>query len=922
MDSDTLTGQSFAQYKILSKLGEGGMGVVYKALDMHLERAVALKLLPADKMADPQAKSRFAQEAKTASSLNHPNIVTIYDIGESEGFLYIAMECVAGKTLARHIRGKGLSVADALKYAVQIADALAAAHEAGVVHRDLKPGNIMITDRGLVKLLDFGLAKVTGRLPRDAVTATIATDGAVVGTAAYMSPEHASGEPVDARSDIFSFGVVLYEMLAGKRPFTGPNSVAILAAILQGEPEPVVTVAPDVPDELARLVHLCLRKDPSRRPQHMDDLRMMLEELQSDSQTGRILSARVTPAVRSRFPATPVLKIAVGALLTLFVAVAGFLAWRSGVRNPTPPPVLSRLTSDTGLTAFPALSPDGKLLAYASDRQGTGNLHIWVQQVGASEPIPLTTDTADDYAPSFSPDGTRIVFRSEREGGGVYVIGALGGEARLVAAGGRQPVFSPDGAWIAYWVGAIDTGVIPGSAKLYVIPSAGGQPRQVQPDFLAARHPVWMHDGKRLLFFGRIGRELEADWWVAPVDGGKAARTGAFAVFKQQNLTARPGEYVVTPDALSSDDQVYFSATSGDSTNLWRIALSPSTGRVSGEASQVTFGTGLEVQPAIADTPGGAQLVFAGLNLNVDVFALPADTNQGRVTGGRERLTKGTAEHAWGPSISADGQMLVFLSKRSGVPNVWVRDLKAGKEAAVTSGMLEKTEPRISADGLEIAYAELHEGNHSPFLVSAKGGAAMRLCETTCGVPTDVSTDGSRILMESDEAPDAVVLKELHAGAQTNLISLPRTRGFFPFSGRFSPDQRWISFHARSGNPAVRKVFIAPFRGAQVIPEHEWIPVTDGTTMDRETFWSPDGNLLYFLSERDGFRCIWAQRLDPETKRPIGQTFAVMHFHHPRDSLTSVANGNPASVGLSVIKGRIIFAMGDLTGNIWASVRK
>jgi serine/threonine protein kinase len=296
-----MVGKSLAHYQILEKLGAGGMGVVYKARDTHLDRFVAVKVLPPEKVSDPDRKRRFVQEAKAASALNHPNIVHVYDIGQSECTDYIAMEYVEGKTLDQRIGRRGLRVDDALKYAVQIADALVKAHSAGIVHRDLKPTNIVVNGDDLVKVLDFGLAKLTEQTQGDeaASSATIddegghvTEEGVIVGTGAYMSPEQAEGKKVDARSDIFSLGSVLYEMVTGRRAFEGDSRISTLSAILREEPKAASTIAPGIPADLEKLTSRCLRKDPERRIQHMDDMKLALMELKEDSDSGRVEARR------------------------------------------------------------------------------------------------------------------------------------------------------------------------------------------------------------------------------------------------------------------------------------------------------------------------------------------------------------------------------------------------------------------------------------------------------------------------------------------------------------------------------------------------------------------------------------------------------------------------------------------------------
>src|SRR6476661_8627349 len=289
----SMIGQTISHYRVVEKLGGGGMGVVYKAEDTRLDRFVALKFLPEDVADDPQVLSRFRREAKAASALNHPNICTIYDIGEQDGRAFIAMEFVSGKTLDRLIPRHGLRVNEALKHSVQIADALAAAHKAGIVHRDLKPGNVMATEHGLVKVLDFGLAKLTESAApgEDEATRTLkptTEEGAIVGTISYMSPEQAEGKKVDARSDIFSFGALLYEMVTGRRAFEGATKIAALSAILREEPKPASEIVEGLPRELERIIARCLRKSPERRFQTMADLKVALEELKEESDSGTL----------------------------------------------------------------------------------------------------------------------------------------------------------------------------------------------------------------------------------------------------------------------------------------------------------------------------------------------------------------------------------------------------------------------------------------------------------------------------------------------------------------------------------------------------------------------------------------------------------------------------------------------------------
>ncbi len=387
-----MIGRTIDHYRIESKLGEGGMGVVYKARDTHLDRTVAIKVLPPEKVADPERKQRFIQEAKAASALNHPNIVTIYDISSEAGVDFIAMEFIEGHTLDEAIAPKGLRPAQALRYASQVADALAKAHGAGIVHRDLKPSNIMITEEGRVKIVDFGLAKLLEPVDSSPDAATLTArpptqEGTVLGTAPYMSPEQAEGRKLDGRSDIFSFGSVLYEMVTNRKPFPGDSHLAILTKILHEDPAPPSQLAAAIPPELEKMILRCLRKDPARRFQHMDDLKVALEDVQEESGSGKQAAA---PS-RRRWA---------WAVLAPVVLVAGFFAWRMW-RSPPPAELLRAvaLTTFPGAELYPSFSPDGNHVAFTWTGPKQDNPDVYVQQIGAGSPLRLTTDPRSDYNP-------------------------------------------------------------------------------------------------------------------------------------------------------------------------------------------------------------------------------------------------------------------------------------------------------------------------------------------------------------------------------------------------------------------------------------------------------------------------------------------------------------------------------------------
>ncbi|HYM10748.1 MAG TPA: protein kinase [Bryobacterales bacterium] len=924
-----MIGQTLAHYRIESKLGEGGMGVVYLATDTHLDRPVAIKVLRSEAVSDPERKLRFIQEAKSASALNHPNIITVHDINTADldgrPIDFIVMEFVKGRPLDDRIGRKGLALSEALKYAVQIADALAKAHSIGLVHRDLKPANIMVSDDGLVKVLDFGLAKLVEKEESDDSGATQTMDakergrtgeGVIVGTVAYMSPEQAEGKKVDARSDIFSFGSVLYEMITGRKAFSGETRISTLSAVLREQPKPLSEIAEGVPRELDRIVSWCLQKDPTRRLQHMDDAKIALQQLKEESDSGR-LAVPAAAAVRPRVPVSR--RLAAAAVLVVLAAAA--LVWWLGPRRhtATEAPILTRLTADSGLTSYPALSSDGKLLAYASDRASDGNLDIWVQQIGGGNPIRLTTNGADDLEPSFSPDGTRIVFRSEREGGGIYVVPALGGVEQRIADLGRGPRFSPDGTWIAYWVGDLSYF---GRRHVFVIPAIGGQPREVRPDFYSASRPLWSPDSKHLLFRGvrspQADPTAQFDWWVTPLDGGEAVATGAYKWLVESSLPAMersqllPAAFVDPSDWLG--DFVFFSATSGaagPSASLWRVGIS-SRWRVEGSPQRLTSGTTNEIQPSAA----GARIAFTSLTQTENLWSLSVDPDTAKISGAPQRLTSSAASDFF-PVPSADGKKVAFASNRTGILHVWMKDLETGAETPLTSTPFNDMPSLISPDGSRVVYCSFDRTNAGVggcFVVSAAGGVPQKFCEG-CGVSSiqDWYQNGRRVLYRKGFTTNTqLMVRDLDSGHDTLFLAHPK---YSVTAARFSPDGRWVVFQTVIEAATRRQIFVAPIRNGVAAGQAEWIPITDGSGLDRNAVWSPDGNLLYFLSERDGFRCFWAQHLDPATKRPAGPPLAVYHFHQARRSLMPAQE--VSRIGLSVTRDKIIFSMAETTGNIW-----
>lgn len=911
-----MIGQNLLHYRIVEKIGEGGMGVVYKAVDTHLDRPVAIKILPPDKVADPERKRRFVLEAKAASALHHPNIVVIHDIASDRGVDFIVMEYVDGLSLDHLIGRRGMKLGPALGYAVQIADGLAKAHAAGIVHRDLKPTNVMVTNAGgLIKILDFGLAKLADPPPAAASSAagpqtmTIAQaekprteEGFAVGTAAYMSPEQAEGGAVDARSDIFSFGVLLYEMLTGQKAFQRESRMKTLAAVLNDDPRPASDFNEAVPVEAERLLARCLRKDPQRRWQTISDLKVALQDMKEDSESGK-LPAAGRPMRAKRRPAAFALIIA-GTILVIAAAavVLRMFVFKGAKQEATYE--TTRLTFDVGLTTTPALSTDGKMVAYASDREGDGTLDLWVQQISGGKPLRLTDAPGNDWFPDFSPDGTKIVFRSERDGGGIYVIDTLGGDARRIAEAGTVPRFSPDGSLIAYVV-------IPASLEsrlfdIYLVPAKGGAPRPFHPEFRInfvgqGAAPVWSPDGKALLFNGALDADpASADWWVIPIDGGEPVRTRAASNLALPPATLYPAVWLRT--------SVYFVyGTTIEGMNVFRAAIDPKSWLVTGPAASVTNGPGMKIMLSAARD---GRFVYAHTTAVIDAWSAAARPDEAFVSTDLRKLTQDLMPK-FNSSVSRDGTKLAFTAfggVRGGRLEVRWRDLPSGREAVFPTqgqGINFGQYPRPSPDGVFLAFRDLIAGKWRTFVVRAGSTAGTDVGEI--GRVLDFFADPNFVLVQSK--PTELAKRNLKTGESTPLLIL--AAGFLK-DGSLSPDNNWVAF--RTGLPdGQAAISVVPIGGQAPASAKSVVPIIQSKDYLSNPRWSPNGRYVYYLSERSGRCGLYAQKLDPRTQKPDGDARAVffprgerLHLNYPKgDGFIDVAAD------------KIVFMVDELAGNIF-----
>lgn len=907
------------RYRVIEEIGAGGMGVVYAAFDEELNRRVAIKVLLAQTAEDPELQKRLRWDAQAASALQHPNIVTVHEVGSDGRSDYVVMECIAGKTLGRLIPAGGMETAEALGYAIQIASGLEAAHLAGIVHRDLKPGNIMITETGVVKLLDFGLAKDLGA-SFHAGDAPQTIEGRFAGTVAYVSPEQAEGKAVDVRSDIFSFGSVLFEMLTGRRAFPGDSTISVLADILHTNPPSTAELHPQIDARLDEIVQRCLRKDRARRFQSIGEAGIRLRELEEEIQYAKQDRSAIQTGTHARgaerLSGGLLYGVVLGAVVTAALAAGLFFATRKSETAMDRNILLTRSTGDAGLTEFPALSPDNKFLAYASDRLGAGNLNIWLQQVKDGELTQLTHGPDNNYEPAFSPDGTKLMFRSDRDGGGVYIIPPFGGSERHIGPKGQGAQFSPDGQSIAYWTGEVGGILSPGSAQIYIMPVRSGAPAvQFRPDFPAAAYPVWSPRGDRLLFLAREQRgdpnDLKVDWWVASIDGSYARPTHLLSIITKAGLRRPLWSYWLAPAAWLPSGKVLFSASYGDATNIWSVGLNED-GVTSDIPRRQTAGTAMELQPSATEANGHLELAFAALALSMDVWQVPLNA-RGGASGVAKRLISGF-DTISSPSIAWDGSRIAFAALRPDVQTILMFDPSTGKQDVVaTVRSRQIARPVLSGNGEVLAYSDSKNG----YVRQISGGQAEGICES-CGAPTHVSFDGREVLFESLDAADQMWICS-DRNARRPLIPWTGKPALRQSGGRFSPNGKWVVFCGAPFGSSAEHIWITPVRKEGAVRENELISVTEGGSAETEPYWSPDGRTIYFLSDNDGFRCIWARQVDPATAQPRNPAFPVAHFHHAGQAIRS-QSGYPGDIGLSVAKDSLVFVMSDLHGNIWLQI--
>ncbi len=854
------SGSRVGHYRIVSHLGAGGMGEVYLAHDEVLERPVALKILPHGAAPDAISVARLVQEAKSTATLNHPNVAHVYEVGEHAGLPFLAMEYVEGETLDKATGGKPLPVSEVTEIARQVADALEMAHAKGIIHRDIKPSNLIRTARGQVKVLDFGLAKLSQRANRKLVPALATTgrpfestlSGHAIGSIPYMSPEQAMAKELDERTDIFSLGAVLYELATGRRAFGGVTAALVFDAILNRTPPAPRTVNPQVSEPLDRVIRKCLEKDPRLRYQTASDLVADLRLIQRD----RAIVHEVEGRQRDRRWMALALVLAVAGIAATAWTVAKKRSEFDVVKLQTVP-----LTTFPGSESHPSFSPDGTQVAFSWNQGKEDDLDLFVTVVGAGTPLQLTKTPETEYSPAWSPDGQHIAFlRQSTDKAGFFLIPALGGVERKISdasphrVGGDSPfvAWSPDAKTLAIVDRLVETDPL----SIYLVDVASGQRRRLTapPEKTVGDSALaWSPDGNSIAFIRTAGIAVQ-DIHIVDLTSGHVRR--------MTNENRRV--FGLTWNA--NDGKLLFSSGREPGTRLWR--LSPKDGsleRVIGLGDGAGF---------LAYSAKANRLAYtrSSIDPNIWLYQMPSQGTPeptGHVLSASTRLEQG-------PRFSPDGKRVAFASNRSGAQEIWVTNTDGtGATQLTTAGWAATGSPMWSPDGKWLVFDSRPEGNPDVYIISADGGSPRRLTQDASEeVTPSWSRDGKWIYYSSNRTGRWEVWRSPVPGGDAEKVT--SNGGFF---GVESPDGKWLYYVKALNRAGLWRMPVAGGTEDEILPSLR------------------TGYANYWCFGRTGLNYV-----DREERKGGGARYALHHFDPAtkKDAVITYLARRPFSGGLSV----------------------
>ena len=839
-------GTRIAHYEVTGWLGAGGMGEVYRARDSKLDREVAVKLLAESADPDRDRARRFAREARLLAALNHPHIAQIYGIEDFGGRLALVLELVDGETLDEIIRGapSGRIAPDrASGIARQIALALEAAHAKGIVHRDLKPANVKVTPAGIVKVLDFGIAKSAADAPVDQNATTRTIDHVVStlsGTVPYMSPEQAAGRSVNYRSDLWALGCVVFEMLSGRQPFAGRTPVETLAAIL--EREPAWDLLPvSLPPRLRELLGSCLQKAPDQRLASATDALRLL-----DGQT--TVSGLPPRSSRKPWRVPPARTLTIGLALAAGATAAWTIHTMLGGKNGTVQVINPRqVTTATGVEDYPTLAPEGETIAYESNQRG--NWDIWVTQVGG---VPVNRTEAyagDDRYPSWSPDGRQIAFWSARGDGGYYLMPAVGGEAHLIAATGDvgpsrlgPAAWSADGSELAILTYPLVNGEPVPTLNTIAIATRGHHSRRLPGTEESRLDLSWSPDGRFLAY-------VDAAQQPAETTRLKVLRLSDGVDFDVTDASAN----IRSPIWARDSQTLLFISNQSGPADLWQARIGED-GEPSGSPERIT--SGQEVLHASLSSAGD-RLVVAKGRWVANIWRVPLGLNRPATWKDAEQVTHDQAFIEF-VDISPDGRTLAFSSDRAGNQDLWTLDLQSGTVARLTAHEAPEWAPRWSNDGRQIAFYASRTGDREIYVMPARGGDVRQLTSRPgLDATPDWSADGKWIAYRSERGSNSDIWTvSVDSGEQRAIAPHPEPE----YAPTFSPDGAWLAFGShRDGRARLWRL-----RFPDGSPE----PLTDGSSYGLR--WSRFDGRIYYKGSVVGPRDIMS--IDPDDPTPTRVT--------------------------------------------------